>query len=109
MTRPGSIGDGRLDELACVCELHRTRFMSRSRIVVIGASAGGIEALQHLASQLHPDFPAPICVVLHTSPDSRGLLPSILNRSGRLPAEHARDGVKIHTGRLYIARQPIFI
>jgi two-component system, chemotaxis family, protein-glutamate methylesterase/glutaminase len=77
--------------------------MSRSRIVVIGASAGGIEAVQQLASRLHPDFPAPICVVLHTSPDSPGLLPSILNRSGRLPAEHARDGVKMHAGRFYIA------
>jgi two-component system, chemotaxis family, protein-glutamate methylesterase/glutaminase len=77
--------------------------MGPSRIVAIGASAGGIEALQALASQLPSDFAAPICVVVHTAPDSPGLLPSILSRSGPLPAQHARDGVRIHPGHFYIA------
>jgi two-component system, chemotaxis family, protein-glutamate methylesterase/glutaminase len=77
--------------------------MRSNRIVVIGASAGGIEALQGLASQLPSDFAAPLCVVVHTAPDSPGLLPAILNRAGPLPAEHARDGLRMHAGHFYIA------
>src|SRR5262245_66215428 len=73
------------------------------RIVVIGASAGGIDALRGLASQLCQDFAAPICVVLHTSPDSPGMLPSILARAGKLPAEHAMNLTQIQAGRFYIA------
>ncbi|HEY1304658.1 MAG TPA: chemotaxis protein CheB [Vicinamibacterales bacterium] len=75
----------------------------RSRLVVIGGSAGGIEALRTLASNLPEDFSAPICVVLHTAPDSPGLLPSILARSGALPAEHATSGVRMQPGHFYVA------
>ena len=46
--------------------------MAAQCIVVIGASSGGIEALRQLIGGLPPDFPAPICVVLHTSPQSPG-------------------------------------
>ena len=44
----------------------------RAKVVVIGASAGGIEALRELVSGLPADFPAPICIVLHTSPQAPG-------------------------------------
>jgi len=77
--------------------------MGPNRIVAIGASAGGIEALQQLASQLPSDFASPICVVVHTAPDSPGMLPTILNRSGPLPAERARDGQRLQAGHFYIA------
>jgi|SRR5215510_2306774 len=75
----------------------------RSRLVVIGGSAGAIEALRTLAPDLPEHFSAPICVVLHTAPDSPGLLPSILARSGTLPAEHATSGVRMQPGRYYVA------
>jgi len=76
---------------------------SKRRLVVIGGSAGGIEALRTLASDLPEDFSAPICVVLHTAPDSPGLLPSILARSGALPAEHAASGTRRQPGHFYVA------
>lgn len=72
-------------------------------IVVIGASAGGVEALSQLARQLSPDLPASIFVVLHVPAHSPSLLPRILNRKGPLPASHPEDGEAIRPGRIYIA------
>jgi two-component system chemotaxis response regulator CheB len=73
------------------------------RIIVIGASAGGVEALCQLVKSLPADLPAPIFVVLHVSPDTPSLLPGILERAGHLPARHARDGEQIRPGTIYIA------
>jgi len=62
------------------------------RIVVIGASAGGVDALMRLVRDLPADFPAPVCVVLHIPPDSPSLLAQILDREGTIPAKTAEDG-----------------
>jgi two-component system chemotaxis response regulator CheB len=72
-------------------------------IVVVGASAGGVEALQRFARALPPDFGAPILVVLHASPTGRSYLPEILSRAGRIPATHAVDGERLLPGHIYIA------
>ena len=77
--------------------------MAETGIVVIGASAGGIQALRTLVSGLPADFPAPICVVLHTSADSPGMLPEILGRAGPLPASSPRDGDALEAGHIYVA------
>jgi two-component system chemotaxis response regulator CheB len=78
--------------------------MMRSKhIVVIGASAGGLEALRALVGALDPDFAAPICVVLHTSPQSPGLLDGILTRSGKLEATNAINGERLRPGHIYVA------
>ena len=73
------------------------------RIIVIGASAGGVEALSRVICTLPPDFPAAIFVVLHISPAGPSLLPEILTRVGRNPAVHARNEQKIAPGFIYIA------
>ena len=72
-------------------------------IVVVGASAGGVEALQRFARALPADFSAPILVVLHASPTGRSYLPEILTRAGALPAMHAHDGERLEPGHIYIA------
>jgi two-component system chemotaxis response regulator CheB len=72
-------------------------------VVVVGASAGGLECLVRIAGDLSPDLPASVFVVLHVSPGGPSALPAILSRSGRLPAEHARDGEAIEPGRIYVA------
>jgi two-component system chemotaxis response regulator CheB len=77
--------------------------MAAPRIVVIGASSGGIEALRTVVGGLEPDFPAPICVVVHTSPQSPGMIELIMSRAGRLPASNAADGERLQPGRIYIA------
>jgi two-component system, chemotaxis family, protein-glutamate methylesterase/glutaminase len=71
-------------------------------IVVVGASAGGVEALRTLVAGLPEDFPAALFVVLHVPPTS-SVLPAILTRAGKLPAEHAHDGDSIEPGRIYVA------
>lgn len=78
--------------------------MTRSKhLVVIGASAGGIEALRTLVAQLPKDFPAPICIVLHTSPQSPGVLDAILTRAGHLRATNAINGERLQPGHIYVA------
>ena len=77
--------------------------MTHRDIVVIGASAGGIQALTTLVAGLPRDFPASLLVVVHIPPYSISRLPEILSRSGPLPATHAQHGEVIEPGRIYIA------
>jgi two-component system chemotaxis response regulator CheB len=75
----------------------------RRDIIVVGASAGGVEALTELARGLPRDFPAAVFVVLHLPADATSVLPRILARAGRLPAAHPIDGAPIRGGRIYVA------
>jgi len=77
--------------------------MPKRDILAIGASAGGVEALQTLVSSLPPDLPAALFVVLHLFPTSESFLPRILSRSGPLPAVHPQDGERIEMGKIYVA------
>jgi two-component system, chemotaxis family, protein-glutamate methylesterase/glutaminase len=72
-------------------------------IVVIGTSAGGIEALRAVVAQLPADFAAPICVVMHVSPQSPGVLPEILRRAGTLPTMTAKNLQRLQPGQIYVA------
>ena len=72
-------------------------------VVVIGASAGGVAALVALVKALPPDFPAPICVVLHLPADSPSLLPQLLGAASALPVRHPRDGEIVRAGVIYLA------
>jgi two-component system chemotaxis response regulator CheB len=72
-------------------------------VVVVAASAGGVEALRSLVSSLPEDLPASIFVVLHVRPSFLSLLPKLLSKWGPLPASHAEDGETIQHGRIYVA------
>jgi two-component system chemotaxis response regulator CheB len=72
-------------------------------IVVIGASNGGLDPLRAIVSQLPPEFPASLFVVLHTTADGQGLLAALLDRHGGLPARLAENGEEIRRGRIYVA------
>ncbi len=69
----------------------------------MGASAGGVEAFREIASGLPADLPASVFIVLHTSPETPGILPRILSRAGALKTGHAVDGEKIESGHIYVA------
>jgi two-component system chemotaxis response regulator CheB len=78
--------------------------MARRNIVVIGASAGGVEALSTLVRHLPEDLGAAIFVVLHVAPEHKSVLPRILSSAGPLPAKHARNGEAIVPNQVYVAR-----
>jgi two-component system chemotaxis response regulator CheB len=72
-------------------------------LIVVGASAGGVEALSALVARLPRELPATILVVLHLPEGGRSAMPSILRRAGPLPAEHAVDGQPLRHGEILVA------
>jgi two-component system, chemotaxis family, protein-glutamate methylesterase/glutaminase len=72
-------------------------------VIVIGFSAGGVEALTRLVADLPRDLPAAVFVVHHFPAESESALPSIVNRAGALPALHPVHGQEVESGRIYIA------
>lgn len=80
-----------------------SELVQRRDCVVIGASAGGVEALRTLVSLLPTDFPAAVLVVLHVPAIGTSALPAILNRAGPLNARHAVDGDPMTPGQILVA------
>ena len=72
-------------------------------IIVVGASAGGVQSLQELAAELPADLPAAVFVVLHMPAGSSSVLPRLLARKGPLPALAPDDNMPIEPGRIYVA------
>jgi two-component system chemotaxis response regulator CheB len=72
-------------------------------IVVIGASAGGVEALTSVVSSLPADFIGAVFVALHLPSDARSALAAILGRAGPLRAQQAEEGSIIQPGHIYVA------
>jgi two-component system chemotaxis response regulator CheB len=74
-----------------------------STVVVVGASAGGLEALTTLAAGLPEDLEAAICVVLHLPRGADSRLAEIISRAGPLPASQVREEERLVRGRIYVA------
>ena len=73
------------------------------RVILLGASAGGVTALSRVVAGLPADFPAAVFVVLHIAPHGKSAMPAILSRAGCLPAVHPEDRTTIEPGRIYVA------
>lgn len=73
-------------------------------LIVVGASAGGMQALRKLVAQFPSDFPAPVFIVNHMSPVTTGeALVRVLDEAGALPCQHATDGQRFKSGHVYVA------
>jgi two-component system, chemotaxis family, protein-glutamate methylesterase/glutaminase len=83
--------------------VHSAHPRSQRNIVVVGASAGGVEALSTFVAGLPPEFPAAVFVVMHIPAHTPSALHQILERAGRLPAVQAVDGEPIRKGHIYVA------
>jgi len=77
--------------------------MAKRDVIVVGASAGGVEALKTFVATLPKDLAASIVVVVHVSAHAESVLPAILTRSGPLPAKKATDGDRLEHGHIYVA------
>jgi two-component system chemotaxis response regulator CheB len=76
--------------------------MAGRDVVVIGASAGGIEALQTVLRGLTPDYGGAIFVVLHIPPGGGRALAPILDRASPIPVRTAVDLEPIRAGNVYV-------
>jgi two-component system chemotaxis response regulator CheB len=80
------------------------RAKSLPQAIVIGTSAGGLNALVALTAQLQPNFPLPIMVVMHISEDATGnVLLNALSKNSKLTCAHAIGGQQLKPGHLYLA------
>lgn len=77
--------------------------MTSNHIVVVGASAGGVEALRTIIGALPGNFSAPLFIVLHIPPHSPSMLPEILQRETALTVKSAEHGETIRRRTIYIA------
>jgi two-component system, chemotaxis family, protein-glutamate methylesterase/glutaminase len=73
-------------------------------VVVVGASAGGVDALCAVAAGIPADLPAAVLVVMHLPADEPSTLPAVLDRAGPLPATAAVDGTALLAGHIHVAR-----
>ena len=77
--------------------------MATKDLIVIGSSAGGVDALCRLCAALPDDLPAAVFVAQHLSPSGRSVLPQLLDRAGPLPALAPVDGQAFERGHVYVA------
>src|SRR6187402_2924181 len=73
-----------------------------TRIVGIGASAGGLESLEHLFAEIPADTGMAFVVVQHLSPDFRSLMDELIGRHSDMPVQLATDGVLVQANHVYL-------
>lgn len=78
-------------------------------IIVLGGSAGAIEAMGNLFRQLPASLPASILVAYHIAPQAEGLLHRILAGAGTLEVKLADDGEPIRRGVAYVCRPDLHL
>lgn len=75
----------------------------KPRAVVIGASAGAMEALYAILPALPVNYPLPVMVVVHLPPDKESMLPGLLQTRCKMPVHEAEDKEEITPGKIYLA------
>ena len=71
--------------------------------VVIGASAGGVEALSRLLPKLSPNCRVSFLIVMHIPRERPSLLPEVLASRCALPIREAEDKEPVQPGKVYVA------
>jgi two-component system chemotaxis response regulator CheB len=77
--------------------------MAGRDIIVIGASADGVEALTHIARAMPRGFPTSLFVVCRFPAGGKSVLPNLFSQAGPLLATHPADGDPFHPGHIYVA------
>ncbi|MDO4540213.1 MAG: chemotaxis protein CheB, partial [Syntrophomonadaceae bacterium] len=76
--------------------------MSQNYVVGIGASAGGLEALQKFLTALPANTGFPYIIVQHLSPDYKSLLGEILAKYTKMPVIQVEDGMEVKPNCVYV-------
>jgi two-component system CheB/CheR fusion protein len=71
-------------------------------IVGIGASAGGLEAIEGLFSQIEPDINIAFVVIQHLPPTHKSIMDSLLKRYTKMKVLQMDDEMKIEPGCIYL-------
>ncbi len=71
-------------------------------IVAIGASAGGLEALEQLLGHVPAGSGMAFVVIQHLDPTQKGMMPELLQRATLMPVAQARDRMKIKPDCVYV-------
>lgn len=79
------------------------------KIVVVGGSIGGLDALKRIAAVLPSSFPSPIIAVLHPSEHSPTMLASIVGRNSALNVSFGEEGHQPQPGHIYIAQPELHL
>jgi two-component system chemotaxis response regulator CheB len=75
--------------------------LAQFAIIVVGASSGGVSALQRLVAGLPANLPAAMLIVQHIGPSS--ILPELLDKAGPLHVQHAANAQLVRPGCIYVA------
>lgn len=71
-------------------------------IVAIGASAGGLDALERFFDELPVDIGAAIVVIQHLSPDHKSMMDNLLSRHTSMPVSMAENGLLVQPNHVYL-------
>jgi two-component system CheB/CheR fusion protein len=71
-------------------------------VVGIGASAGGLEALERLFKVMPADTGLAFIIIQHLSPDFKSLMDELLARYTRMPIHRVEDGMAIEANAIYL-------
>jgi two-component system chemotaxis response regulator CheB len=77
--------------------------MDNRDLIVVGGSAGAVDAMRQVTRGLPADLPAAILVVIHRSLQGPSMLAQILDGEGPLPAITAEEGQPLERGHIYVA------
>lgn len=75
----------------------------RAEAIVMGASAGALEALSTILPALPEGFRLPVMVVVHVPPDKRSVLAELFQAKCRIPVREVEDKEPIAAGTIYFA------
>ena len=76
---------------------------TRPEIIVVGASAGGLRAVEQVLGRLPPNFPVPLVVVQHRSRESTDAYAAVLGHGTPLPVAEVEDGDPLRAPGVYVA------
>jgi two-component system, chemotaxis family, protein-glutamate methylesterase/glutaminase len=99
---PGAEEVRRLAQVASAALAGRLRYRTTDRVIALGASTGGTEAIREVLARLPADMPA-IVISQHIPPAFSGPFAARLNECSALSVQEARDGQQISHGHVYVA------